>query len=251
VNASSTESTESDSRLLVLLCTFNERENLERLIPLIQEQTPKADLLVVDDNSPDGTADYVQQLRQKDSRIHLLSREGKQGLGSAVISGMQYAIDNHYDLLLVMDADLSHPPRYIPDLLEKVQDADISIGSRYIEGGGIVGWNWKRKFMSWGVNTYSRLFLGLPNQDNSGNFRCYRLSRLSELDFSKIHSTGYSFMEEILYRCHRIGCRIVETPIVFEDRTVGESKINLGEVLKALWIIFRLWFDRLFGVSVR
>ncbi len=248
---SSIDPPKHESRLLVLLCTYNELENLKLLIPLIQEQLPNTDLIVVDDNSPDGTGEYVKSLSEEDPHVHLISRVDQRGLGSAVIAGFEYALSKQYDLLLTLDADLSHPPKYIPELLALMQTADVGIGSRYVTGGGIIGWNWKRKFMSWGVNTYSRLLLGLPNKDNSGNFRCYRLAKLAELDFRKVRSTGYAFMEEILYRCHRVGCRFAETPIVFEDRTIGESKINMSEAVKALWIIFRLSIERLFGVAVR
>jgi len=241
----------SDPRLLVLLCTYNEAENLSRLIPLLFEVVPQFDLVVVDDNSPDGTSDYVSSLQAENPRIHLITRTNERGLGSAVLTGFRYAIDQDYDLLLTLDADLSHPPKYIPDLLKLMETADVSIGSRYVQGGGIVGWNLKRKVMSTCINIYARVLLGLPNKDNSGNFRCYNVRKLKELDFEKVRSTGYSFMEEILYRCHRIGCRFAETPIVFEDRTIGESKINMKEAWKAVWVIFRLSLDRLAGAEVR
>ncbi|MBD3672169.1 MAG: polyprenol monophosphomannose synthase [Planctomycetaceae bacterium] len=240
-----------EPRLLVQLCTYNEAENLAHLIPQIFAAAPQADLVVIDDHSPDGTSDYVRSLMPEDKRIHLITRMNERGLGSATIAGFRYAIDEDYDLLLTMDADHSHPPRYIPDLLKAAKRADVAIGSRYVPGGGVVGWNLKRKMMSWCINIYSRLLLGLPNKDNSGNFRCYRVDKLAELDFEKIRSGGYSFMEEILYRCHRIGCQCAETPIVFEDRTIGESKINMGEAWKALWVIFRLFLDRVAGKEVR
>ena len=249
-HASNLSCLESGS-LLVLLCTYNEKENLARLIPAIFEQTPTADLLVVDDGSPDGTADFVRKLAADDSRITLIERSGKLGLGSAVIAGFRYAIQHSYTYLLTLDADLSHPPRYVPDMLALREEADIVIGSRYVPGGGIQGWGPKRKFMSWGINFYSRLLLGLPNRDNSGNFRCYRVARLAELDLERVRSSGYAFMEEILFRCKRLGCRFRETPIVFEDRQIGESKINKTEVVKALWILFRLFLDRLLRVPVR
>ncbi len=238
-------------RLLVLLCTYNERENVERLIPEILAVLPTADILVVDDGSPDGTGAYVAELAANDSRLRLLQRGGKQGLGSAVIAGFEFAFANRYELLLTLDADRSHPARYIPDLLSLMDRADVAIGSRYVPGGGIVGWGLRRKWMSRCINWYSRLFLGLPNKDNSGNFRCYRVAKLAELDLALVRGTGYAFMEEILFRCHRIGCRFAETPIVFEDRQVGESKINLREAVRALWVIFLLFLDRLVGARVR
>jgi dolichol-phosphate mannosyltransferase len=238
-------------KLLVLLCTYNERENLEPLIPAIFEQVPSADLLVVDDASPDQTSALVRELAESDPRIRLIERSGKLGLGSAVVAGFDYAIEHGYEFLLTLDADRSHPPRFIPDLLALRDSADVVIGSRYVPGGGVVGWGFKRKLMSWGINCYSRLLLGLPNRDNSGNFRCYRVSRLSELDLRRIRSTGYAFMEEILFRCHRLGSSFAETPIVFEDRRIGESKISLAEVFKALWVVFRLFIDRILRTPVR
>lgn len=240
----------TNSSLLVLLCTYNERENIERLLPMLSETVPEADLLVVDDGSPDGTSDFVRKQLQHNEKLNLIERRGMRGLGTAVLTGFRYAVEHQYEYLLTLDADLSHPPRYIPDILALRDRADVVLGSRYVEGGGVVGWSLKRKLMSWCINIYSRLLLGLPNKDNSGNFRCYRISKLAELDFDKVRGTGYAFMEEILYRCARIGCRFAETPIVFEDRTIGESKINLREALLALWVIFRLFLDRLFGVKV-
>jgi dolichol-phosphate mannosyltransferase len=233
-----------------LLCTYNERENLERLLPMLAETLPEADLLIVDDASPDGTADFVRAQMQHNDRISLIEREGKRGLGTAVLRGFRYAIEHRYEYLLTLDADLSHPPRFIPDLLALRDRADVVIGSRYVEGGGVTGWSLKRKLMSWSINIYARLLLGLPNKDNSGNFRCYRVSKLAELDLDRVRGTGYAFMEEILYRCSRIGCRFEETPIIFEDRTVGESKINFWEAFLALWVIFRLFLDRVFRVKV-
>jgi dolichol-phosphate mannosyltransferase len=149
-----------------------------------------------------------------------------------------------------MDADFSHPPSAIPALRSGMDRADVCIGSRYIPGGGIRGWGWMRHFMSRGVNWYTRLFLRLRTKDNSGSYRCYRIAKLSELDFDRIRSKGYAFQEEILYRCRRIGCRFEETPIIFEDRRYGSSKINAKEVIAALWSIFRLSLDNLFGVRV-
>lgn len=238
------------SSLLVLLCTYNERENIERLLPMLSETLPEADLLIVDDGSPDGTSEFIREQMQQNEKLSLIERKGKLGLGTAVLTGFRHAVEHHYEYLLTLDADLSHPPRYIPDILALRDRADVVLGSRYVAGGGVVGWSLKRKLMSWCINIYSRLLLGLPNKDNSGNFRCYRVSKLAELDFAKIRGTGYAFMEEILYRCSRIGCRFAETPIVFEDRTIGESKINLWEALLALWVIFRLFVDRLFGAKV-
>ena len=176
---------------------------------------------------------------------------GKQGLGTATLAGFRYALDHDYTLVLNLDADFSHHPRHIPDLLACMETADVAIGSRYVPGGGVVGWGLQRHLMSRGVNFYAHLFLGLKTRDNSGAFRCYRVAKLCELDLSLFRATGYAFQEEVLYRCRRIGCRFAESPIVFEDRRYGESKINWREAVAALWVIFRLGVDRVLGVSVK
>lgn len=237
-------------RVLIILCTYNERENIGRLIPEIHHFAPDADVLVVDDNSPDGTGELADELSREDSRIRVMHRSNKAGLGAATLAAFRYAIEQGYDLVINLDADFSHPPAAIPALREEMKRADVSIGSRYIPGGGIQGWGWLRHFMSRGVNWYSRLFLRLRTRDNSGSYRCYRVSKLAELDFDRVRCKGYAFQEEILYRCRRLGCRFQETPIVFEDRQHGESKINFREVVAALWGILWLGVENLFRVPV-
>lgn len=232
-------------RLAVTVCTFNERENIARLIPLILEALPQADVLVVDDSSPDGTANVVRMLGQDDSRVKLLLRTEKSGLGAATLAGFQWAIDQGYDFVLNMDADFSHHPRHLPAVLRSMLSADVAIGSRYVPGGEIVGWSLKRHVMSQGINVYSRVLLGLRARDCSGAFRCYRIAKLREIDFTRFRSRGYAFQEEMLYRCARVGCRMIETPITFEDRIVGQSKINLREMLRAVRDLFLLGLDRL------
>jgi len=240
----------SDVRLLITVCTYNECENLPKLIPVIHEHAPDADVLVIDDNSPDGTGQLADDIAREDNRIHVLHREGKLGLGTATIAGMKWAIERDYDQVLNLDADFSHHPRYLPALRECMQDADVAIGSRYVPGGGVEGWNWQRHFMSQGINMYARLFLGLKTKDNSGAYRCFSVAKLKLIDLNRIRAKGYAFQEEILYRCRRVGCSFKETPIVFEDRLLGTSKINWKESVMALWVIFRLGIDNLFGVSV-
>ena len=230
-------------RLVVTLCTYNERENIAKLIPQVLEALPMAHVLVVDDSSPDGTADVVRQLMSRDDRVQLLLRTAKEGLGAATIAGFQWSIDHDYEFVLNMDADFSHHPRYLPALNACMDVADVAIGSRYVPGGSITGWSLLRHFMSQGINFYSHVLLGLRAKDCSGAFRCYRISKLRELDFTKIRSRGYAFQEEFLYRCARNQCRIVETPIVFEDRIVGQSKINFPEILRSLRDLFLLGLD--------
>lgn len=240
----------SSEKLLVTLCTYNERENLPLMLAEIRSQVPHADILVVDDNSPDGTGTLADEAAARDAHVKVLHRAGKLGLGTAILAGLQYAIDHDYEYVINMDADFSHHPRHLSALLECMSQADVAIGSRYIPGGGVVGWNFKRHFMSQGINWYARLFLGIPARDTSGSYRCYRVSKLRELDLTRFRARGYAFQQEALYRCRRVGCRMRETPIVFEDRRFGSSKINLREVYSALWVIFRLGVDRVTGVPV-
>ena len=237
-------------RLLVSLCTYNERENIEALIPAIQESAPDADVVVIDDNSPDGTGDLADRFAASDPRVRAIHRTGKQGLGTAILAGFRYAIEHGYDQLLNMDADFSHHPRYIPALREAMERADVAVGSRYVPGGGVEGWNWWRHFMSTGVNTYARWLLWLRTHDTSGAFRCYSVPKLRQLDLDRVVSRGYSFQEEILYRCRRIGCRIEEVPILFENRRHGSSKINWREAASALGIIARLGAENVLRVPV-
>jgi dolichol-phosphate mannosyltransferase len=237
-------------RLLVTLCTYNERENLGEIIPEIFRFAPHANILVIDDNSPDGTGQLADDLAARDGRVHVLHRAGKLGLGTATLAGFAYAIEQGYDLLINLDADFSHHPRHLPALLECMSRADVSIGSRYVVGGGVVGWGLKRHLMSQGINWYARLLLRLHTKDNSGSYRCYRIAKLRELDLSKFRARGYAFQEEVLYRCRRIGCRFEETPIMFEDRRYGESKINLREVFEALRVLLVLGWDNVRGVPV-
>jgi dolichol-phosphate mannosyltransferase len=237
-----------------MTATYNEIENLPRLIDAISSVAPEADVLVVDDNSPDGTGAWCDSKGASDPRVHCLHRSGKLGLGSAIIEGMKYAVANGYDYVINMDADFSHDPSAIPSLLAGMEDrgqtpgADIMIGSRYIPGGGIEGWPLKRYVMSWSVNVYARWLLGLKPKDCSGGYRCYRTSLLARLDFGTIRSRGYSFQEEVLWRLNRLGARIGETPITFVNRQHGASKIDSGEAWEAVRIILSLgsqhWLGR-------
>ena len=227
-------------RLLVMLCTYDERENLAALVPEIWSFAPAADILVIDDNSPDGTGQLADEWAAREKRVHVVHRPAKLGLGTAAVAGLRYAVERGYTFLINLDADFSHPPRYIPALLALMNEADVAIGSRYVAGGGVVGWGLRRHLMSRTINWYARVLLRLSTRDNSGSFRCYRVARLRELDFDRFLARGYAIQEEILYRLRRIGCRFAETPIVFEERRHGSSKISLAEGLAAGWIILRL-----------
>ncbi len=251
-NEPTTTSIDAPPRLLVSLATYDEAKNLRPLVETIREFAPHASILVIDDNSPDGTGKIADEIQASLPEIHVIHRAGKQGLGTAVLAGMKYAIDHNFDYFLNLDADFSHPPRFIPAILAGMAENDVMIGSRYVPGGGVEGdFNFKRKFMSTGINVYARFFLGLRTRDNSGSYRCYRVSKLREIDLSKVRSRGYSFMEEILYWCRSVGCKFGETPIIFENRRAGYSKISAGEAIKALQIIAELGVDRLFRTPKR
>ena len=221
-------------RSLITLCTYNERDNLPRLLASIREIVPAADVLIVDDASPDGTGIIADQWAERDEQIHVTHRTGKLGLGSATLAAFEYGIAQNYAFLINLDADCSHPPEKIPELLSLMEQADVAIGSRYVPGGEIHGWKPIRHVMSRGVNRLSRTLLGLTPRDTSGSFRCYRVALLKKIPFHHIVSIGYAFEEEILFRCRQAGARFVETPIRFEDRRAGTSKINLQEVIAAL-----------------
>lgn len=242
-------------RTIVLLATYNERENLPDLLDSLFQTLPQADVLVVDDHSPDGTGDWIDEKMKSQSRLFCIHRSGKNGLGSAVVEALQYAIDRKYDLAINMDADFSHPVDQIPIMIDQMgigsgknnRLPDVVIGSRYVSGGKIRGWSIKRKIMSRSINLFARFLLGLKTKDNSGSFRCYRLSFLRDFDFTALRSKGYSFFEELLFRLKQKGAHFAEIPITFTDRTRGTSKINRKEAIMAIWILFKLGIARLIG----
>jgi dolichol-phosphate mannosyltransferase len=231
------------------MATYNERDNLAPLIRAIHEVQPHVDVLVTDDNSPDGTGRLADELAKNDPRIHVIHRAGKLGLGTAIVAAMHFGIRNRYDFLVNMDADFSHHPRYLPALLAGMQRHDVMIGSRYVAGGGSEGWPLSRRLMSRGVNTVVRLLFRLPARDTSGGYRCYRVARLQRIDWSRLQSKGYSFQQEVLYHCRRAGCRIGETPIVFENRRAGSSKVNPREALRSMGMILWIGTQATFGVD--
>jgi dolichol-phosphate mannosyltransferase len=203
-------------KILITLCTYNEVENLRGLIPELLSLVPAANILVIDDNSPDGTGTLVAEMAKLDNRIRLLSRPGKLGLGTATLAGFRYAIEHSYDLLVNMDADFSHGPKYVPLLITGAADCDVVIASRYMPGGGVAGWTFRRKLMSQTINFWARFWLGLRTADNSGSFRCFRVARLAEVDWDLTVARGYAFQEEILYRCRQVGCRMMEIPFILK-----------------------------------
>jgi dolichol-phosphate mannosyltransferase len=229
-------------RTLVVLPTYNERENLERAVRGIRDLG--YDLLVVDDSSPDGTAEVAARLAETDPGIHLLVRAGKLGLGSAYVEGFKCGLARGYAFLVEMDADGSHRPEYLPRIIaEAARTGGLAIGSRYVDGGSVTGWPWHRKALSWGANVYCRTLLGLRVRDATSGFRCYPRPLLEAVGLDRVLAQGYSFQIEMVYRCLRLGFPVCEVPIHFEDRVLGKSKVSEGEVRKALaavlWLRFR------------
>lgn len=229
---------------LVVIPTYNERENIQRIVPLVLSLSPRFDVLIVDDASPDGTGQAADELTQQShGRVKVLHRAGKLGLGSAYIEGFQYALAHGYELIFEMDADFQHDPHDLPRFVEAAQTADVVIGSRYVPGGETVEWNWTRKAISQGGALYTRTLLGLPYRDVTTGYRCYRRSVLEQIQFDRLTTTGFGFQVEILYRCHQLGARITELPIVFQRRQVGQSKMSGQIFLEAMLKVWRLRQD--------
>ncbi|MHB1421595.1 MAG: polyprenol monophosphomannose synthase [Gemmataceae bacterium] len=237
------------ARILVSLATYNERDNLAPLLAEIHKTVPTAQLLVIDDNSPDGTGRLADELAANNPRLHVKHRPAKLGLGTAILAGMNYALQHNFDLFVNMDADFSHHPRYLPAILEGMDHHDVTIGSRYIVGGGSTNWPLSRRLMSRGINTLVSLLMRIPARDCSGAYRCYRVSKLREAQLERVRSRGYSFQQEVLYRCRKAGCKIGETPIVFENRRAGKSKVNVGEAVRSIAMIFRIGVPAFFGLD--
>lgn len=232
-------------RVLIVIPTYNEHSNIERLLHKIVEQSPGVDILVVDDESPDGTVDEVHRVAETISaQVAVVVREPPRGLGRAYTAGLLYGIERGYDVLLTMDADLSHDPSYIPQILEGIKRADVVVGSRYIRDGGVINWPLRRILLSWSANMFARAILRLPGADLTSGFRAYRTSVLRTIDFDSIHSEGYSYLVEMLYRVRNVGGVIVETPIIFYDRRLGSSKISRREIYFGVVNLLRLGLRR-------
>jgi dolichol-phosphate mannosyltransferase len=234
----------SGARVLVILATYNEIENLPGLVDAIEHALPGADILVIDDNSPDGTGRWCDERAANDMRLHCLHRKGKEGLGSATISGLTWAIEREYEVVITMDADWSHDPQYLSALVQGTTSADVAIGSRYCAGGAIEGWPMHRRVVSRAMNGLTRLVLRTPIRDASGAFRAYRSESLRRIDLSQAQATGYAYLEEIVWLLHRAGCTFVEVPITFHERRAGASKVSAAEAVAKLTTLFRLTRSR-------
>ena len=222
-------------RSLIVIPTYNERENIPSLIEDVLRCVPTTDLLIIDDHSPDGTGQVVDALAARDPRIHALHREGKLGLGTAYVRGFQYAIEQGYDLVFEMDADYSHDPKYLPDFFATAEQADLVVGSRYVKGGGTANWGLLRRFISRGGSLYAQVLLGLNVRDLTGGFKCYRRRVIEALPLDEIDSKGYAFQIETTYRAVRKGFSVREVPITFVDRVEGGSKMSKSIVVEAVW----------------
>jgi len=236
---------ERTERGLIIIPTYNEAENVNRVVKGIFDQALPLDVLVVDDASPDGTGDVVEEMRAGESRLHLLRRGAKMGLGSAYLDGMRWALERSYDWIFEMDADLSHDPKYLPDLFWALKETDLVIGSRYIKGVNVVNWPLTRLLLSWYANLYARVITGLPVQDCTSGFKGFRRRVLESIDFNKVRSDGYAFQIEMVFRAWKTGYRVVEVPIVFVDRRSGVSKMSQGVIWEAIWMC---WYLRWLGL---
>jgi len=238
----------NNEKVLIIIPTYNEKENIPLIIPEIKKRLPDANVLVVDDNSPDGTSQVTKDLAKKIDGVFVLDRTKKEGLGKAYIAGFKWALEKNYDLIFEMDADFSHNPDYLPDFIEAVKDADLVIGSRYIGGKvNVVNWSMKRLLLSYCGNVAARLIAGVKIMDCTGGFKCFRASTLRVLDLNKVASSGYSFQVEMNFYVQKKGLKIKEIPIIFKDRELGESKMSSKIVKEALALLWKLRFKSLFA----
>ncbi len=230
-------------RALVIIPTFNESENLPRLVPSVLSRDERLEILVVDDNSPDGTGRLAEEIAAAEPRVHVIHRAGKLGLGTAYIAGFKWGIARKYDILFEMDADFSHDPAHLPQFLEAVQDYDLVLGSRYLHGRvTVVNWPMGRLLLSYFANSYARWVTGLPIADATGGFKCFRRQVLEAIELDRVESNGYAFQIEMSFRAWKKGFRLGEIPIMFVDRDLGESKMSKKIVREAVWRVWRLRF---------
>ncbi|HEU4643903.1 MAG TPA: polyprenol monophosphomannose synthase [Gemmatimonadaceae bacterium] len=232
-------------RALVIVPTYNERENIPRLIEAVLAKDERLEMLIVDDGSPDGTGELVDAIAAANPRVHVLHRPSKLGLGTAYRAGFKWALEREYDYVFEMDADFSHDPNHLPAFLEAIKDADVVLGSRYNRGRvTVVNWPMTRLLLSYFANLYARFVTGLPLDDSTGGFKCFRRSVLEAIDLDAVKSNGYAFQIEMSFRAWKKGFRIAEIPIVFVDRTEGESKMSKKIVREAIWMVWRLrWWS--------
>ena len=240
--------TDQTAKYLVVIPTFNEADNLLRIVPLVLNQHPRIEVLVVDDNSPDGTGDLADDLAEELDRVHVLHRSGKQGLGRAYLEGFQWGLERGFALIIEMDADFSHDPDALPEFIEKASEFDVVLGSRYVGGRvTVINWPMSRLLISYFGSQYARVVTGLPVRDATGGFNCWRREVLEALDFDRIESNGYTFQIELKLRAWRRGFSLTEIPIIFAERDSGESKMSKKIVIEAVWKVWKLRLLQIFG----
>ncbi len=227
-------------KAIVVIPTYNESKNIIRIIDKIFSVHNEIDILVVDDNSPDGTGKLVKNKMEESNRIHIIERQGKMGLGTAYLAGFKYALDHGYDYIMEMDADFSHNPEEIPNFLKYIKEYDVVLGSRYIKGVNVVNWPLKRLLLSYFANLYTRIITGMDVKDATGGFKCFRATALSKINFDEVKSNGYSFQIEMTYRLWKKGAKVKEIPIIFVDRLEGESKMSKKIVYEAIFMVWKL-----------
>jgi len=235
-------------KILVIIPTYNELDNLPRLLHEVLSRNDEVNVLVVDDNSPDGTAAYVEKEMQLNNRIHLIKRASKQGLGTAYIAGFKFALQNNFEFIFEMDADFSHDPKEIPKFLNEINNADLIIGSRYITGVNVINWPMRRLLLSWFANLYTRFITGMPVHDATGGFKCFRRKVLEAIDLGNIKSNGYAFQIEMNFKAWKKGFKIKEIPIIFVDRMKGKSKMSRKIVREAVTMVWKLRVKNIFGL---
>jgi dolichol-phosphate mannosyltransferase len=235
-------------KTLIIIPTYNELENLPKLLPAVLSKDISVNVLIVDDNSPDGTAAFVENEMKNNDRIHLLKRSSKQGLGTAYIAGFKYALQNGFDLIFEMDADFSHDPNEIPKFLEEIKNSDLVLGSRYITGVNVINWPMRRLLLSWFANLYTRAITGMSVHDATGGYKCFRKEVLQAIDLDKVTSNGYAFQIEMTFKAWKKGFRIKEIPIIFVDRVKGNSKMSKKIVREAVTMVWKLRLKSIFGL---
>jgi dolichol-phosphate mannosyltransferase len=235
------------AKALVIVPTYNEADNVEALVEEVLKQSPILEMLIVDDNSPDGTAAIVQRIQKTNPKVHLLQRARKMGLGTAYVAGFKYAIDHGYDFAFEMDADFSHNPEKLPVMLDTMKECDLVIGSRYISGVNVVNWPLKRLLLSYFANIYTRVITGMPVHDATAGFKCYKRKVLETIDLDAIISNGYAFQIETNFRAWKQGFILKEIPITFVDRRVGVSKMSKHIVYEAAFMVWKLKFLSIFN----
>ena len=234
-------------RALIIFPTYNERENIEKIVHAVLPLDPRIHVLIVDDNSPDGTGDIADRLAEAQEKVFVLHRQNKEGLGRAYIAGFRWAIDQKFDYIFEMDADFSHGPEYIKDFLREIKEYDLVLGSRYISGVNVINWPIMRLLLSYYANVYTRIVTGLPLRDATGGFKCFRREVLEAIDLDEVHANGYSFQIEMSMRAWKKGFKLKEIPIVFVDRVAGTSKMSKKIVREAIWMVWRLRLKSMFG----